>query len=374
MGLAPIGYQNKVYENGRKYITPKPQEAGIISWAFEMLATGSCSVLEIYRMTKAKGLKCSKNNFWHLISNPVYMGKIIVPKYQQEEAHLVQGTHEPIISEELFYTVQDVLCGRKKPKTVKQAVHEEFPLRNFLVCPKCGRLITASRSKGRTQYYNYYHCLSSCGWRYKAEHVNEALVQELRKYKPTLAMISLYKQVILDVYHQVYVGKQGQKKELLQQINEQNSRLAKARELLLVDALDAVDYKAIKVECERKINLLEAKLASTTTPQQQEDDIEKYLDKALYNLAYIDTRYQEADIKSKRQILGSIFVEKLQFSENGYRTTKVNEAVTMICTLEAALKGCKKGQTSDFASLSKEVIPLGLEPRAHTLKVYCSTN
>jgi len=24
--------------------------------------------------------------------------------------------------------------------------------------------------------------------------------------------------------------------------------------------------------------------------------------------------------------------------------------------------------------LSQEVIPLGLEPRAHTLKVYCSTN
>ena len=189
----------------------------------------------------------------------------------------------------------------------------------------------------------------------------------------TLAMISLYKQIILDVYHQVYVGKQGQKKELLQQINEQNSRLAKARELLLVDSLDAVDYKAIKTECERKINLLEAKLASTT-PQQQEDNIEKYLDKALYNLAYIDTRYEEADIKTKRQILGSIFTEKLQFSENGYRTAKVNEAVTLICTLEAAFKGNKKGQASLKTDLSKEVIPLGLEPKTHTLKVYCSTN
>lgn len=173
----------------------------------------------------------------------------------------------------------------------------------------------------------------------------------------TLAMISLYKQVILDVYHQEYAGKQGQKKELLQQINEQNSRLAKARELLLVDALDAIEYKAIKVECERKINLLEAKLASATE-EHKEDDIEKYLDKALYNLAYIDERYQEADIQTKRQILGSIFTEKLQFSENGYRTTKVNEAVTLICTLEAAFKENKKGQTSDFASLSKEVNPV----------------
>ncbi|MBS1586677.1 MAG: hypothetical protein JSS82_14170 [Bacteroidetes bacterium] len=178
-------------------------------------------------------------------------------------------------------------------------------------------------------------------------------------------MISIYKQVILDVYHQVYVGKQGQKKELLQQINEQNSRLAKARELLLVDALDTAEYKAIKIECERKINLLEAKLAATA-PQQQENDIEKDLDKALYNLAYIDERYLEADIKTKRQILGSIFTDKLQFSENGYRTTKINEAVMMICTLEATLKGYKKGQTGDIASLSKEVIRIEFELSAQT--------
>jgi len=301
MGTAPIGYSNKVYETGRKCIAPKQPEADIIRWAFAELATGKWSVLELWQQAKAKGLGCCKNNFWHLIQNPVYCGKVLVPEYQQEESYLVDGTHEALITEELFYTAQDVLHGRRKPATIKQAIREEFPLRNYLICPQCGKLITASRSKGRTSYYNYYHCTSSCGWRYKAEHINETFIQELRKYKPHLGYIELYKQVILDVYNTSQVGKHSDKKDLLRQINEQNSRLAKARELLLSEAIDTVDYKAIKTECERHINLLEAKLSATTPPQE---NIEKLLEKALYNLAHIDERYEKADIKGKREIIG----------------------------------------------------------------------
>src|SRR5690606_27949604 len=113
-------------------------------------------VLYIWEQAKMLGLNCCKNNFWHLIQNPVYCGKVLVPKYQNEESYFVQGTHEPLISEELFYTAQDVLHGRRRTKKVKKKVHEEFPLRNFLICPKCGRQVSASRSKGRTAYYSYY--------------------------------------------------------------------------------------------------------------------------------------------------------------------------------------------------------------------------
>ena len=47
--------------------------------------------------------------------------------------------------------------------------------------------------------------------------------------------------------------------------------------------------------------------------------------------------------------------KKLQFENNAYQTAKVNEAVLMICTLEAALKEDKIKQTDDEVSLSNEV-------------------
>lgn len=359
ISTAPVGYSNKVYETGRKYIAPKQPEADLIRWAFAELATGKWSVLELWQQAKQKGLKRCKNDFWHIIQNPIYCGKILVPKYQNEESYYVQGTHEPLISEELFYTAQDVLHGRKRPVTVKKPVNEEFPLRNFLVCPQCGRIVTASRSKGRTAYYNYYHCTSACGWRYKADFIHETFIQELRRYKPRLAYIELYKEVILDVYNNHQADSKTEKKLLLRDINEQNSRLAKARELLLSETIDAADYKTIKTECERKINLFEAKL-SAVAPQQE--SIETLLDKALYNLAHIDERYEKADVAGKRQIIGSMYPEKLIFSENGYRTTRLNEAVSLIYSIDKACRENENGQTSIKTSLSNEVILVGLEP------------
>lgn len=359
ISTAPLGYANKSYETGRKYIAPKEPEAGIIRWAFTTLAAEKHTTEELWRQVRAKGLKCSKNNFWHIIVNPIYCGKIFVPPYQQEEGYYVPGQHEPLVTEELFYTAQDVLFGRKRKQTVKVAVREEFPLRNFLVCPKCGKMITASASKGRTAYYNYYHCTASCGWRYKAEHVHDLFIQELRKYKPQPAMLQLYKQVILDVYNSQIGDVKNEKKLLLREINEQNSRLAKARELLLAETLDASDYKAIKSECERQLNLLEAKLSSV--PQQQ-DNIDKLLDKALYNLSNVDERYENADVQGKRLIIGSMFCGKLQFENNAYRTTKVNEAVELIFSIDKAFRGLEKGQAPNIECLYQKVIRIGLEP------------
>jgi len=59
-------------------------------------------------------LVCCKNNFLLLVRNPVYCGKIQIPAYKDEEQSIIKGTHEPLVSEELFEKVQDTLNGRRK--------------------------------------------------------------------------------------------------------------------------------------------------------------------------------------------------------------------------------------------------------------------
>jgi hypothetical protein len=50
---------------------------------------------------------------------------------------IVQGQHEPIISEALFYEVQDILDGRKRKirQGTKIVTHDTLSLRGFLICP-----------------------------------------------------------------------------------------------------------------------------------------------------------------------------------------------------------------------------------------------
>jgi site-specific DNA recombinase len=89
----------------------------------------------------------------------VYCGKIHIRKFKDEEALLVQGQREPIISEAVFYEVQDVINGRSKKvnDATKISCDNMLPLRGFLICPRCGKMLTGSASKGRNSYYYYYH-------------------------------------------------------------------------------------------------------------------------------------------------------------------------------------------------------------------------
>ncbi|MFX6702152.1 hypothetical protein ABTH29_19850, partial [Acinetobacter baumannii] len=80
MGLAPYGYVNKTDDAGRKYISPFDVEADILKWAFREISKGIYNTEQVYKEAKQKGLKISKGVFWTCIRNPLYCGKIFLPK------------------------------------------------------------------------------------------------------------------------------------------------------------------------------------------------------------------------------------------------------------------------------------------------------
>lgn len=101
-------------------------------------------------------------------------------EHKDEESRFVRGQHEPIISEALFYQVQDVLDGRGRRYRLKVMAADSLPLRGFLICPKCGKLLSGSASKGRNKYYAYYHCFGDCTHRFRADRVNLIFEKEIR--------------------------------------------------------------------------------------------------------------------------------------------------------------------------------------------------
>ncbi|NII83493.1 MULTISPECIES: recombinase family protein [unclassified Pedobacter] len=111
MASAPIGYKNITTETGKKMIVTRELQASLIKEAFERIAMGIFSTEQIWKALRTKGLSCGKNNFLVCMRNPVYYGKIFIPKYKDEESHLVNGIHQPLITQSLFYEVQDVMDG-----------------------------------------------------------------------------------------------------------------------------------------------------------------------------------------------------------------------------------------------------------------------
>ena len=173
-------------------------------------------------------------------------------------------------------------------------------------------------------------------------------------------MAEVFKLVINEVY---LAKKKNQKEEIKgikNELEQLNSRLAKARELLLSSDLDNADYKEIKSEAERKVFILEVRaldLNNGTT------SITPVLDKALNNLKRHDILNKEVDTKRKREIIGPVYPEKLTFDGISYRISRLNEAVRLIYKQGVVFNENEKGQTSKKTDSSSLVGLLGFEPR-----------
>jgi site-specific DNA recombinase len=169
--------------------------------------------------------------------------------------------------------------------------------------------LTGSASKGRNSHY-YYHCVSSCGCRFKTENANSLFIRELSKYVPKPGMSNLYVTTLKEEFSKKTNSKQSESKQILFQIDELNKRLKNAREMFADEKLDAEDYNELKKDCSNKIIILEAKLSGSSLVEKGIDGL---LNQAIGNLSKLETLYNEGTIAQKRKIFGSIYPEKLVF-------------------------------------------------------------
>ena len=328
MATAPKGYINTRNEKDMPIIVPS-KDAPIFRWAFEELAKGNSNIEEVRRLCKEKGLACGRVNFWQLVVNPVYCGKLKIPAYKDEEAHLVQGIHEPIISEELFNKVQDILIGRKgKTVPYKVCAREEFPLRGFLICPRCGKRLSGSASTGGSgiKHY-YYHCTLGCKERVKAFEVNDKFSGFLKTIIFKEEVQELYQDIIAYVFQTNSDEKRSGKKELVDEIGINRERVNKAQQMMLDGSISPQDYKEIKARYEPIIGGLERKHLDTG---QEATELKKYLKKGLQIIKSLDLVYDRAPLVQKQNIVRSICPENLRFQENEVRTGKVNRLIIEI--------------------------------------------
>ena len=363
MGKAPFGYINRSKEDGRKYVAIKNPEASAMRWAFNEIAKGIFAADQVrQKMNTQSTTKLSRSAFHVAIRNPLYYGKIFIAKFQDEEAHLVQGQHEPLVSKELFDKVQLVLSGNKRIERPNTKILSDInlPLRGFLVCPNCSRNLTGSASKGRTNHYYYYHCVSSCGFRQKAELANDIFEKSMRQFALN-GTSQIVKKLLLDNYKKFVKNPFDEKKQIAQDIDKLNARLSVARNKLLSEIIDDEEYLEIKDECRKRIESLEGQLSKDGSDAKK-INIDKSLDRALKYIENIPKLYSEGEISTRRDIIGSIFPEKLEFDGKTYRTARMNVIANHIFQINNGLIQ-NKNRRSDYKNhFSCLVVPTGIEP------------
>jgi len=201
MGLAPIGYLNSRNSNNDATLTPNKEIAPLIKQIFEEYSLGIYSAEELRLKFIKKGLKISKQSFLNLLRNPTYCGKISIKQFQKEDAQIVDGLHQEIISEDLFLKTQDILNGKKATKRITKVSDEEFPLRGTLICECHGKKLTGSYSTSRNgTKHSYYHGNTNCPVRFKTDTENEKFIEYLGQFETKPEINNLYKEFLKDAF------------------------------------------------------------------------------------------------------------------------------------------------------------------------------
>lgn len=160
--IAPYGYKKSI-EDKHKLVIDEPQ-ARVIKRIYEEYSTGRtlAEIVKDLNNEKIPSPNNNKNNGetrykWRadtlrkMLSNKVYLGhteygKRINLSYKSkkvkyihpEDWKIVYNTHEPIISEELFFKVQRL---KNMNKTIKRKKHE-WLLNGLVKCKECGAKMT----------------------------------------------------------------------------------------------------------------------------------------------------------------------------------------------------------------------------------------
>ena len=166
-GSSMLGYK---LEKGR--FTVVPEEAEIVRKIFDLYLSGN-GFCKIARILTNEGIKSYTGKTWNkstlgeIISNVTYTGNLHLQKTYRENhmtkktirnkgekpLYIVEGNHEPIISQEIFDKAQEIRKAKAVGKSGKRN-GPAYPFTGLIYCGECGHLFKHKVTK----YYESWCC------------------------------------------------------------------------------------------------------------------------------------------------------------------------------------------------------------------------
>lgn len=175
---APLGYENT---GDPRYKPFDELRAPLIKQLFEKYAEGTWSLTDLARWANENGLvtrptrrkrtmeemlsdedveiqpvsrPLTFNHIHKILTNLFYTGKVL----GNDGIYIPSKSHQPLVSEELYYRVQSLLNTKKTSVHYTEKLY--FPYRGLLRCDSCNRVYSPYKQKG-IDYYGA-RCVKGC--------------------------------------------------------------------------------------------------------------------------------------------------------------------------------------------------------------------
>jgi site-specific DNA recombinase len=233
---APLGYRNVEGASGKRVIEPDPEVGPHVTKMFEWYSQGGLALRDVSKKARQSGFSHRKSGksvptstVHKILRNRLYMGEFAW------NGQVYQGSHQPLVSRDLWERVQDMMDGRNASK--HRRVKHNFAFSGLIVCGHCGCSMVGEIKK---QKYIYYHCT---GYKGKCDepYVREEVLEE--KFGAVLSRLVFDDEVldwVSDALHDSHADERREHEDAIKRLQAEYDRLQNRIHAAYVDKLDGV--------------------------------------------------------------------------------------------------------------------------------------
>ncbi len=393
--LAPIGYRNIKDTLGRPTVEPDEMAKNVQRFlkdfakglynqdsAAELATTKYKIMSRSYTLVKGKrkyskhyDKPVGKSTVYSMLRNPLYAGKITGKGIDEpiDGLHM----HNALITTEEFDAIKLILTGSDKPVLRPYGKNKEhWPLRRYLKCAYCGSHLTGSRSRGRNNTYEYYHCTKCKGVKvrddtYKhlalpREQVQKAYLNLMEGIQPSVGALRAFKEIVVRKWNMDYAETIARRQKAESDIAALDKKKHDYIEMCRVGTITDNELKDERDQIAIERTRLELELADI---KQEFVSTDRVLDLAINFMANVASMWSVAQDDDRVRFQHMALPEGLTINANQkFGTVKVGLPFRQAKVLEAELVASKKTQNDSESVL---VIPAGVEPAIFWMRTRC---
>lgn len=363
---APFGYQKD--PNDRHHLIVDPPAADVVRDIFQMFANG-IGYVRMTKILRERGVLNPQAYFnqnnpdyyknsdywrkpfdWHatsvraILNNPVYMGKVVFGRSKtkgffdkrrveasEEEWVVAENTHEPLITQELWDTVHQMMKARRR----ENGKGEVQPFAGLVKCADCGSSLNVSYDKKHGRYtgfscwvyknYGKERCTShAIGWKT----LNQLVLEDIRRN-------AIIARTNTGEYMDMLIAAKTEKKKVetdrcrreLKKVDKRIAELSKILTKLYEDvALEKISeerYQAMAPGYEREQVVLKEKREELTAEIAHSEEIYENIE-AFLPVIWKYTNITELTPHILNELIEKIVVHEKVVAEDGSKSQQVD--------------------------------------------------
>ena len=324
--------------------------------AFLWKANENIGNTEIVERLAASGYKITLKYLCQTLKNPFYCGML---SHKALEGEIVQGSHEPLVSKEIFLKVNDIQYRNTGVKHNSPNI-ESTPLKMFLKCDVCSGYMRGYIVKRKKLFYYKCDNKKRCSCNKSAKDLHKKFEGILGEIRLDEKYIPIFKLQMQTIYTEINENRDKVNEQFQKQLNELKQKMERLEERFVNEEIKMELYEKFMTKFKQECWEIEQQMGGCPISAS---NLEYYINRSIEISTELPSLWASSSYSYKYKLQKLLFTDGIYYNKqkDETRTTKINSVFLLIASLNSTSGQKNNGLQSDFSLKSVSVPESRLE-------------